>query len=51
MAIAMGSVAGRENARIHFWLPDKDGQKIYENTDTIRHGFLKNVRKKTRGLS
>jgi hypothetical protein len=42
MLIAMGSVAGRENAKIHFWLTDKDGKKIFENTDTIRQGFMKN---------
>lgn len=50
MLIAMGSVAGRENAKIHYWLTDKDGKKIYENTDTIRQGFMKNVHEKNVGM-
>src|ERR1035438_2668329 len=28
MLIAMGSVDGRENAKIHYWLTDKDGEEI-----------------------
>ena len=49
MLIAMGSVAGRENAKIHYWLTDKGGKKICENTDTIRQGFLKNKHEKSVG--
>jgi hypothetical protein len=49
MLIAMGSVAGRENANIHYWLTDKDGKKIFENTDTIRQGFMKNRHEKSTG--
>ena len=49
MLLAMGSVAGRENAKIHYWLTDKDGKKIYENTDTIRQGFMKNGHEKSVG--
>ena len=49
MLIAMGSVAGRENAKIHYWLTDKDGKKVFENTDTIRQGFMKNVHEKSVG--
>lgn len=49
MIIAMGSVAGRENAKIHFWLTDKDGKKIFENTDTIRQGFMRNIHEKSAG--
>jgi hypothetical protein len=49
MLIAMGSVAGRENANIHYWLTDKDGKKVFENTDTIRQGFMKNKHEKSTG--
>jgi phosphoglycolate phosphatase-like HAD superfamily hydrolase len=49
LLIAAGSVAGRENAKIHFWLTDKDGKKIFENTDTIRQGFMKNTHEKNSG--
>jgi hypothetical protein len=49
MLIAMGSVAGRENAKIHYWLTDKDGKKVFENTDTIRQGFMKNGHEKSVG--
>jgi hypothetical protein len=49
MLIAMGSVAGRENAKIHYWLTDQDGKKIFENTDTIRQGFMKNGHEKSVG--
>jgi hypothetical protein len=49
LLIAAGSVAGRENAKIHFWLTDKDGKKVFENTDTIRQGFMKNTHEKSVG--
>jgi hypothetical protein len=49
MALAMGSVAGRENAKIHFWLTDKDGKKVFESTDTIRQGFMNNTHEKNSG--
>jgi hypothetical protein len=49
MLIAMGSVVGRENAKVHYWLTDKDGKKIFENTDTIRQGFMKNGHEKNTG--
>jgi hypothetical protein len=42
-------VACRENAKIHYLLTDKDGKKIYENTDTIRQGFMKNGHEKSVG--
>src|ERR1035438_4374954 len=42
MAIAMGSVVGRENAKLHYWLTDKNGKRVFEQTDTIRQGFMKN---------
>jgi hypothetical protein len=50
MLIAAGTVAGRENAKIHYWLTDKDGKKIYENTDTIRQGWMKNGHEKNTGM-
>jgi hypothetical protein len=43
MLIAAGSVAGRENAKIHYWLTDKDGKKVFEQTDTIRQLFMRNA--------
>jgi hypothetical protein len=49
LLIAAGSVAGRENAKIHYWLADKDGKKIFEHTDTVRQGFMKNTHEKNSG--
>ena len=49
MVIAMGSVAGRENAKIHYWLADKDGKKVFEHTDTIRQLFMRNGHEKSVG--
>lgn len=50
MLIAMGSVAGRENAKIHYWLKDKDGKKVFEHTDTIRQIFMENGHEKSVGM-
>ena len=50
LLIAAGSVAGRENAKIHYWLTDADGKKVYENTDTIRQGFMKNGHERNTGM-
>ena len=49
MLIAAGSVAGRENAKIHYWLTDKDGKKVFEQTDTIRQLFMRNGHEKSAG--
>jgi hypothetical protein len=49
MLIAMGSVAGRENAKIHYWLTGKDGKKVFEHTDTIRQTFMENGHEKSVG--
>jgi hypothetical protein len=49
MLIAGGSVAGRENAKIHYWLTDKDGKKVFEQTDTIRQLFMRNAHEKSSG--
>jgi len=49
MIIAMGSVAGRENAKIHYWLTDKDGKKVFEQTDTIRQLWMQNGHEKSVG--
>jgi len=49
LVIAMGSVAGRENAKIHYWLTDKDGKKVFEQTDTIRQLFMRNGHEKSVG--
>jgi Domain of unknown function (DUF4410) len=38
--VGMGS--GRETAKIHYWLTDKDGKKVFEHTDTIRQAFWGN---------
>jgi hypothetical protein len=50
MLIAGGSVAGRENAKIHFWVTDKEGKKIFETTDTIRQLFMRNLHEKNSGM-
>src|ERR1035438_2113912 len=49
MLIAAGSVAGRENAKIHYWLTDKDGKKVFEQTDTVRQLFMRNGHEKSTG--
>jgi hypothetical protein len=49
MIIAMGSVAGRENAKIHYWLTDKDGKRVFEHTDIIRQLFMRNGHEKSVG--
>jgi hypothetical protein len=49
LVIAMGSVAGRENAKIHYWLTDKDGKKVFDQTDTIRQLFMRNGHEKSVG--
>jgi len=49
MLIAAGSVAGRESAKIHFWLTDKDGKRVFEQTDTIRQLFMRNGHEKNAG--
>jgi len=50
LLIAAGSVAGRENAKIHFWLSDKDGKKVFEQTDVIRQLFMRNRHEKSTGM-
>ncbi|MGD0841770.1 MAG: DUF4410 domain-containing protein [Candidatus Acidiferrales bacterium] len=49
MTIAMGSVAGRENAKIHYWLTDKDGKKVFESTDIIRQIWMDNAKEQSTG--
>ena len=41
MMVGMGS--GREEAKIHYWLMEKDGKKVFEHTDTIRQAFWGNA--------
>ena len=50
MLIAAGSVAGRENAKIHFWLTDKDGKKVYETTDIVRSLGMRSKKMKSTGM-
>ena len=50
MLIAAGTVAGRENAKIHYWLTDKDGKKVYEQTDVVRSHLMRNGHEKSSGL-
>jgi hypothetical protein len=50
MLIAAGTVAGRENAKIHFWLADKDGKKVFETTDIVRSLWLPNKKMKSTGM-
>jgi len=49
MLIAMGSVAGRESAKIHYWLTDQEGRKVFEHTDMIRQTFMGNGHEKNVG--
>ena len=41
LMVGMGS--GRETAKIHYWLTDKNGKKVFEQTDTIRQAFWGNA--------
>ena len=50
LLIAAGSVAGRENAKIHYWVTDANGKKIFEQTDMIRQGWMKNGHEKNVGM-
>ena len=50
MLIAAGTVGGRENAKIHFWLTDKDGKKVFETTDVIRQLWMRNGHEKSSGM-
>jgi Domain of unknown function (DUF4410) len=38
--VGMGS--GRETAKIHYWLTDASGKKVFDHTDTIRAAFWGN---------
>jgi hypothetical protein len=40
MLVGMGS--GRETAKIHYWLSDPSGKRVFEHTDTIRAAFWGN---------
>jgi hypothetical protein len=40
LVVGMGS--GRETAKIHYWLTDAGGKKVFEHTDTIRAAFWGN---------
>ena len=40
---------GRETAKIHYWLTDKEGKRLFEHTDTIRQAFLGNIHSKSVG--
>jgi len=48
--LAAGTVAGRENAKIHYWLTDKNGKKVFDHTDTIRQVWLENGHEKSAGM-
>jgi hypothetical protein len=41
MLVGVGS--GRETAKIHYWLTDKAGKKVFEHSDTIRQAFWGNA--------
>jgi hypothetical protein len=41
LIVGMGS--GRETAKIHYWLTDGGGKKIFEHIDTIRQAFWGNA--------
>jgi len=41
LLVGMGS--GRETAKIHYWLADMTGKRVFDHTDTIRQAFLGNA--------
>jgi hypothetical protein len=36
MRMLVGFGSGRETAKIHYWLTDQSGKKVFDHTDTIR---------------
>jgi|SRR5579862_6867042 len=40
LLVGMGS--GRETAKIHYWLTDKSGKRVFDHTDIIRQAFSGN---------
>jgi len=40
--LMVGLGSGRETAKIHYWLTDASGKKVFEHTDTIRAAFWGN---------
>ncbi len=41
LLVGMGS--GRETAKIHYWLTDISGKRVFDHTDTIRQAFAGNA--------
>jgi Domain of unknown function (DUF4410) len=41
LLVGMGS--GRETAKIHYWLTDLNGKRVFDQTDTIRQAFSGNA--------
>jgi hypothetical protein len=41
--VFVGVGTGRETAKIHYWLTDQRGERIFEHTDTIRQAFWGNA--------
>ncbi len=39
----VGAGSGRESAKIHYWLTDKTGKKVFEHSDTIRQAYWGNA--------
>jgi hypothetical protein len=37
--LLVGFGSGRESAKIHYWLTDQSGNKVFEHTDTVRQSF------------
>jgi hypothetical protein len=41
--VLVGMGSGRETARIHYWLTDISGKRVFDHTDTIRQSFSGNA--------
>jgi hypothetical protein len=41
--VLVGMGSGRETARIHYWLTDISGKRVFDHTDTIRQAFSGNA--------
>jgi Domain of unknown function (DUF4410) len=41
--VLVGVGTGRETAKIHFWLTDENGKKVFEHEDTIRAEYWGNA--------
>jgi hypothetical protein len=47
--IVVGMGAGREMAKIHYWLTNSSGKRVFEHSDTIRTRYFDNTYERSVG--